>query len=106
LIVEDKGSRKKKKLENDFHYEPKLGHGLQHMGGIDGVVEQVQDYVFTPVRSKHLFREVNVKPSRGFLLVGSMGAGKTQLGLSILAEARLLELNPYYVTSAQLLKDA
>lgn len=49
--------------------------------GINSVVEQVQSYVFTPIRSKHLFREVNVKPSRGFLLVGSMGAGKTQLGL-------------------------
>jgi|JI9StandDraft_1071089.scaffolds.fasta_scaffold68720_2 ATP-dependent 26S proteasome regulatory subunit len=93
-------------MENDYHYEPKLGHGLQCLGGIDSVVEQVQSYVFTPIRSKHLFREVNVKPSRGFLLVGSMGAGKTQLGFSILAEAKLQELNPYYVTSAQLLKDA
>lgn len=40
------------------------------------------------------------------MLVGSMGAGKTQLGFSILAEAKQHFLNPYYVTSAQLLKDA
>jgi SpoVK/Ycf46/Vps4 family AAA+-type ATPase len=41
------------------------------------------------------------------MLIGSMGSGKTQLGFSILCEAKLrYEISPFYVTSSQLLKDA
>lgn len=49
VLLLDKGSKKKKKLENDFRYEPKLGHGLDYLGGIDGVKQQIENYVFLPI---------------------------------------------------------
>lgn len=74
---------------------------------MESIVELVRNYILLPITHNRMFKEVNVQPSKGCMIVGSMGSGKTQLGLSILCELKTkYEVSAFYITSSQFLKDS
>ena len=53
------------------------------LGGIEPIINIIQEFIELPLKCTNLFKELGVKPPRGVLLVGPPGAGKTAIALAI-----------------------
>lgn len=53
--------------------------GFSRIGGLDQQIEQIKQVIQVPLQYPGIFRHFNVKPSRGILLYGGPGTGKSML---------------------------
>lgn len=61
----------------------------QDVGGLTAVKEHLMETVQWPLQYAHLFQQAGIKPSKGVLLYGPPGCGKTLLAKAIATECRI-----------------
>lgn len=59
------------------------------IGGLEDVKQQIRESITWPIRYEDLFEHANVKPSRGLLLAGPPGCGKTLLAKAAATESQV-----------------
>ncbi|KAK2197725.1 bifunctional ATPase [Babesia duncani] len=60
---------------------------LEHIGGIDGIKREIQELVILPLKYPDVYKHLGVQPTRGVLLHGPPGSGKSRLAEAIAGEA-------------------
>eukprot|EP00922_Rhytidocystis_sp_ex-Travisia-forbesii_P041134 GHVS01061387.1.p1 GENE.GHVS01061387.1~~GHVS01061387.1.p1 ORF type:complete len:757 (+),score=145.70 GHVS01061387.1:190-2460(+) len=70
--------------------------GLSSLGGIDNICQTIQQLVIRPLRHPEVFHHLGVECTRGVLLHGPPGAGKTTIAHAIAAEAN----RPFFSVAA------
>lgn len=75
----------KDKIDEEFNYPyiqypnlPKL-ITFKSIGGLDGQLKQIKNIMKVPLQKPKIFSFFNIKPSRGVLLFGPSGTGKTMI---------------------------
>lgn len=102
-----------RKLEKDnrqrYKVSEQLNVGWDQVGGLESAKQQLRDIIELPLLQPELFRHYKIQQSRGFLLYGPTGTGKTLLARVCACEiAKLygksaLESGYIYVKSPELL---
>jgi len=78
--------------ETDQGYQPIQKHklpSLSSLGGLDGVIRDLETLVMLPFQRPELFFELGIKPPSGILLCGPPGTGKTTLALALASSTPL-----------------
>uniref|UniRef100_A0A803QYL8 Uncharacterized protein n=1 Tax=Cannabis sativa TaxID=3483 RepID=A0A803QYL8_CANSA len=91
--------QKKEVLELDLPVpvsEVKVKLGFEDLGGIKGVLKQLEKKVLVPLYQHQLLQFLGVRPISGLLLHGPPGCGKTKLAHAIANQTGL----PFYNISA------
>jgi ribosome biogenesis ATPase len=65
---------------------PPADVSFDNLGGIDPVIQQLEDLVILPMHKPEIFIEQSIQPPRGILLHGPAGCGKTVLASALAAE--------------------
>lgn len=73
-----------------------LSPNFSNLGGISNIMKEIQQLIIFPLTHPEVFRELNIEPTRGVLLCGSPGTGKTYLANLICGEIGL----PYFKIAA------
>lgn len=68
---------------------PSLNVNLADLGGVDQVLEQLQNLISLPMKCPHLFQRDGIDPPRGILICGPSGCGKTALAHALAAELQV-----------------
>ena len=68
---------KKKKAKVD--HSPPTHISLRDIGGVDSVIEELEDMIVLALRQPKLYLNSRIKPTRGILLRGPPGCGKTMI---------------------------
>lgn len=76
--------------------EDKEGPRFEDLGGMRGVLEELEMEVFVPLFHPHVLQRLGVNPISGILLHGPPGCGKTKLAHAIANEMGI----PFYKISA------
>ncbi|KAJ4907457.1 Cell division control protein 48-like protein C [Raphanus sativus] len=74
----------------------KGGPTFKDFGGIKKVLDQLDQYILSPLLNPPLFEKIGAKPPSGILLHGPPGCGKTRLANAVANEAGV----PFYQISA------
>ena len=71
-----------------------------HVGGLENIKEELKEAVEWPLKYAELFKVTNTKPSKGILLYGKPGTGKTLLAKAVANESGV---NFLYVKGPELI---
>ncbi|EAN34396.2 ATPase family associated with various cellular activities (AAA) family protein [Theileria parva strain Muguga] len=74
--------------ELDYKFIPELDvkTKLKDVGGIDKIKGEIEDLVINPLKYPQLYKHLGVQPTKGVLLHGPPGSGKTKLAEAIAGE--------------------
>lgn len=80
--------------ELDYKFIPELDvkTKLKDVGGIDKIKGEIEDLVINPLKYPQLYKHLGVQPTKGVLLHGPPGSGKTKLAEAI---AGMYTATPY-----------
>jgi ribosome biogenesis ATPase len=78
-----KGERESKK---DIDRSPPTDISLENLGGVDSVIEELNELVAMPMLYPELYIQTGIQPPRGVLLHGPPGCGKTMIANAFAAE--------------------
>ncbi|MDY7023057.1 MAG: AAA family ATPase, partial [Cyanobacteriota bacterium] len=86
---------------------------LKEIGGLSEVLKELQELIAIPLKRPDLLDKIGLEPTRGVLLVGSPGTGKTltaralaeELGVNYIAIVGPEILGKYYGEAEQKLRD-
>ncbi len=62
--------------------------GWNNVGGLDSVKQELQEAVEWPMKYPDSFKRIGIRPSRGILLYGPSGTGKTLLAKAVAKESQ------------------
>ena len=81
---------KRRKGERDSRKEvdrsPPTDISLENLGGVDNVIEELNELVAMPMLYPELYTQTGIQPPRGVLLHGPPGCGKTMIANAFAAE--------------------
>lgn len=84
--ADGESSSKRRKGESTINKAPPTHVSLADLGGIDDVIQQLEDLIVLPMTRPQVFTLSKVQPTRGILLHGPPGCGKTMLANAFAAE--------------------
>lgn len=87
------GPSGKKRKAAVIDMSPPSHVSLADMGGVDNVIQELEDLIVLPMTRPHIYIASKVQPPRGILLHGPPGCGKTMI-----ANAFAAELGVNYIT--------
>ena len=56
---------------------------FKDVGGMEDIIKQVEEAVLLPFQKPELFEQIGIQPSKGLLLYGKPGVGKTLIARCI-----------------------
>lgn len=99
-VILDKGGKivliNQKKQTSQYTVSDEINVPWEQIGGLDDIQQQVKDIVELPHKNPEIFKHYNKKPSKGILLYGPPGCGKT-----LIAKAICTSLNKIYNAKAK-----
>ncbi|XP_953616.1 ATPase, putative [Theileria annulata] len=85
-VNNDKQSDLDEEMEYKFIPELNVKTKLKDVGGIDKIKGEIEDLVINPLKYPQLYKHLGVQPTKGVLLHGPPGSGKTKLAEAIAGE--------------------
>lgn len=79
-------SAPKRRKANDIGKAPPTHVSLEDLGGVDDVIQELEDLIVLPMTRPQIFTSSKVQPPRGVLLHGPPGCGKTLIANAFAAE--------------------
>ncbi|EEQ35694.1 Ribosome biobiogenesis ATPase rix7 [Microsporum canis] len=77
---------KRRKAESSIDKSPPTHVSLADLGGVDDIIQQLEELIVLPMTRPQIFSSSNVQPPRGVLLHGPPGCGKTMIANAFAAE--------------------
>ncbi|KAF3480277.1 ribosome biogenesis ATPase RIX7 [Arthroderma uncinatum] len=77
---------KRRKPESSIDKSPPTHVSLADLGGVDDIIQQLEELIVLPMTRPQIFSSSNVQPPRGVLLHGPPGCGKTMIANAFAAE--------------------
>ena len=84
---------KKRKAGPSIDRSPPTHTSLADLGGVDNVIEQMEDLIVLPMTRPQIYEASKVQPPRGILLHGPPGCGKTMICNAFAAELGVSFIN-------------
>ena len=84
---------KKRKAAIAIDRSPPTHVSLDDLGGVEDVIDQLEDLVVLPMTRPHIYTAKKIKPPRGILLHGPPGCGKTMICNAFAAELGVAFIN-------------
>ncbi|EGD86610.1 hypothetical protein H112_05115 [Trichophyton rubrum D6] len=85
-VVGGESAPKRRKPESSIDKSPPSHVSLADLGGVDDVIQQLEELIVLPMTRPQIFSASNVQPPRGVLLHGPPGCGKTMIANAFAAE--------------------